>query len=236
MMSYPATSDLIPGKLKQQIELISKTCSSKTMLSLSREEIHAQMLNLGKLLVETDVYFCPSPSVEVQEKTMQVLVDLLESPDGWMTTRHVQRNLMLDIEYGVKTSTIHELQSFYVHIVLYAYIYDCMYRVPFDRTFIYLNDLVPDVLGRWLSLIDTVSNNKDIPLILHPIYEVLLLRCKLMKDYFERITSDRRDDVRKVTRCIFQELMSCAWDPDRYFAWCLDVEEQRQLRQRWDLI
>lgn len=229
-------SDLIVHRLEKQLQLIYDTCLEDVLLyEFDVSDAREKMSSFGRILIDTDVYYSPTQDISVQEHTMQILVDLIEYHER---ARTLPSSLSGDkrhrlLELGYAQSTIFDLQLLYIHIVLYAYILDCMYHLPFDNTFVYKNDLIFDVSVRWNSLLEFTS---QIPPLLVPVYDVLLSRGKLLKDKYDMITSNTFEQSRQRTSLIFEELMSHAWNPTRYFAWCIDTKEQQEICNRWTLI
>jgi hypothetical protein len=52
-----------------------------------------------------------------------------------------------------------------------------------------------------------------------------------IKQYWEQ----RKQKVFEKNKIIKEELIACAWHPDRMMNWCLDCEEKKELKMNWKM-
>lgn len=249
-MKTDTNTDLILHRLEKQLDLIKDMCFEDIILyAFDVSDVSVPLSEFGRILIETDVYYAPSKDLSVQERTMQTMVTLIENYESSKTAQRSmasnKRYRLFQLTHEYTLSTIIDLQLLYAHVVLYAYILDCMYHLPFDTTFIFQNNLIEDVSARWNSMLGSMlqspsssssSSSVVIPSILTPIYDTLISRSRVLKYRFDIITSNRFEQTRRNTSLIFDELMARAWKPPRYFAWCLELELQNDICNRWAMV
>lgn len=188
--------------------------------------------NFATRLVNNDVYYRPSSDMDIQRHTISYFVNKIDDVQRRCTTR---RKLFLEVDYQYNQETVKTFKITYLYTALLGYIVDCLRYLPYNNNAIYKDEAPPYINARYVELMKDY-HEQVMPPVLRNSYSIILQRLKLIKDDFDLLVNDTRDETKQFLSTVKNELMEITWSPSRYMRWCLSVQDQKDLASRWGLI
>lgn len=189
------------------------------------DQCNRSLQDLGDALVDTEVYFAPSPDMDVQGKTMEYFINMINAIQQEIT---VSRNLLLQFNFMYDANTVQEMKVLYLYAALFGYVLDCLRYLPYDRCVIHRDNAVSCITDRFVTVLQEAKDQK-MPPIAQGAFNAIINRLVAIKKDYDLIVMDGGSLSMEVK----DELMGIAWNPERYFQWCLSTQEQVEIASRW---